>query len=61
MAPPSAFKPSPRQASGFWERGLGGRGHWFPELSGLPSASRGGQGCPAAEFLHSGEEHHPGP
>lgn len=48
MAPPSAFKPSPRQVSGFFlERGVGeGGGHWFPEL-GLPSASRGGQGCPA--------------
>lgn len=48
MAPPSAFKPSLRQVSGFFWRGGGGTGSL--KLC-LPSSSRGGPGRPLAAFL----------
>lgn len=47
MAPPSAFKHSLRQVSGFFGSGGGGTGS--PEL-GLPSSSRRGRGSSDASF-----------
>lgn len=56
MAPPSAFKPSPRQVSGFfWSGGLGSEGATGSLSSVSPVPPEGARAAQRAEFLPCGE------